>query len=47
MEECLLVGSCFDPCCAGDVDVLIDQVVLCRADHCIDACGRYEFLTCG
>lgn len=46
-DDCLLTGACFDPCCEGDGDAQIDQLVLCRADHCIDACSRYEFLTCG
>lgn len=46
-DACLLTGACFDPCCEGDGDAQIDQLVLCRADHCIDACTRYEFLTCG
>jgi hypothetical protein len=47
MRECTLYGSCFDDCCPGDVGPLVDEFVLCTADHCIDACGEYEFLTCG
>jgi len=46
MQECVLYGTCFDDCCLGDVGPLVDDVVLCAADHCIDACGDYEFLTC-
>jgi hypothetical protein len=47
MQECTLYGSCFDDCCPGDVGTLVDELILCAADHCIEACGEYEFLTCG
>jgi hypothetical protein len=46
MQECTLYGTCFDDCCPGIVGPLVDQLVLCTADHCIQACSEYEFLTC-
>ncbi len=46
-RSCLLTGLCFEDCCYADVEPLIDDVVMCGADHCIDACHRFEFLTCG
>ena len=46
-HSCLLTGLCFEDCCYDGVESLIDDVVMCGADHCIDACNRYEFLTCG
>lgn len=46
-DDCILTGLCFEDCCSGGVGAAIDAVVLCQADHCIDACGQYEFRTCG
>jgi len=45
-QECMLYGYCFEDCCHGDLAPLVDDVVLCVADHCIEACSEHEVLTC-
>jgi hypothetical protein len=45
-QECMLYGYCFEDCCHADLAALVDDVVLCVADHCIEACSEHEVLTC-
>lgn len=46
-RDCLLTGLCFEDCCYPGAESQIDDAVMCGADHCLAACNRYEFLTCG